>query len=404
MQTGLKRIQRMPGKKEKLSVGGAGGDGEVQVGLERIHDICKRDNWQARSRLLAASLVLLALIVCFLCLRSTELGMINPLQMIKNTVLYIRLFIAGIFDLPVYADRRFLIQDQPYYYETVSRIIGMGKAVVLGAVLAVAGVVFQVVFRNPIATPSMLGTTNGVKVTNMILVLQYSTLGASMIVMRFVYAYISSAVTLAVLLLLAKVMSKKKAVAADLLLLGTVFFRIATQIVNYVQSYVLEDDDYVALLEMNMYGTDIRGYGTLIVMIAVVASLVPLFLVRMSLNVLSFGDDDARCLGIRGTVLRGTALLCSVVLSTTAVVVAGDIAMLSMLVPIVCRYIFGADTRRLITGCALSGAILMMVCRFVTAFFAFDSRLYIISEGIIIQLVSAPLLIFVIFRNKRGWE
>lgn len=375
----------------------------MQTGLDAIRETVKRDHKKTNRQFLAAFVILFALLGLFLCMRTTEIGFISPVQAVENIAAWIRLSAAKAFDLSIYDNRREIIAAHAFYYETRGRVQAGVPAVVLGAVLSMSGVVFQCAFHNPIATPAMLGTSSGVRIANLILVLQYSVLGTQMVYQRYLYGYLCSIGILAVLMAGAKIMSKKTSSAADILLLGTVFSRIAGQIVNYIQAYVLDDTDYLAFQEMNLYGAG-NYTGALLTAVVVIVAVIPLFAARMSLNVLCFGDDDAHSLGIRAGLLRGTALICCTLLTTTALVQAGDVGMLAMLVPIVCRYVFGADMRQLILGSALGGGIIMLLCEFVTSLFAFHDFLSIVSTSVVVEIISAPLMIFVVFKNRRGWE
>lgn len=377
----------------------------MQTGLDEIRNICRADNRRLRRKLLLVGLLLLALFLVYVCSRTTKLGFVSPVQAADNLIVALRLQLSKMTNGAFYANRLTVIRSQDYYLETLGRFQSALLIIALGAALSIAGAVFQCAFRNPIATPSMLGTSSGIRVVNMILVLQYSVSAVSMTKYRMIYGYIGSLLILAVLMLGARLMSRKRASSADILLLGTVFTRISMQVVSYIQSYVLSDDEYLALQELNLYGSGTgttSGFG--IVLIGILIGIIPLFLTRMSLNTLSFGDEDARCLGIRAPLLRGVALICSTILSVSTLVYVGDIAMLSMLIPVVCRYIYGSDIRYLMVGSAISGALLMLISRIIISVLAFNPYLCVMSMGTVVELIATPLMIFVIFRNRRGWE
>ncbi|MCD7922990.1 MAG: iron ABC transporter permease [Clostridiales bacterium] len=377
----------------------------MQTGLDEIRKRTLDDSKKMRRRYLVLGLALLILFCAFVCTRTTAIGFVSPVQAVSNLATALQLQIAKWFNLPMYLDRREIISGQSYYLETLGRFEGAVLVVALGAALSVGGAVFQVAFRNPIATPSILGTSGGMRLINMLLVLQFSTAAATMTKYRVIYGYIGTLVILGLMMLGSKLMSKQRSSRADILLIGTFGTRILTQIVNYVQNYVLSEDDYLVLQELNLYGS---GTGTTdgmaIALIVIVIALIPLYLTRMSMNTLSFDDEDARGLGIRTAGLRGVAVVCSVLLSTSTLVYAGDVGMLAMMIPLICRYVFGSDTRKLLPACAMSGALLMLVCRIIVSLFAYNVYLSYVSIGTIVELVSTPLMIVVIFRNRRGWE
>ncbi|MCD8364388.1 MAG: iron ABC transporter permease [Clostridiales bacterium] len=377
----------------------------MQTGLDEIRKTARDDSRAVRRRFLILGIVLAALFFIFICSRTTDIGFVSPAQAMSNLFTALRLQIAKWTNGSLYLNRREVIAGQDYYLETLGRFESAVLVVALGASLSIGGAVFQCAFRNPIATPSILGTSSGMKIVNLILVLQFSSTAATMTMYRAVYGYIGALIILGLLMLGSKLMSKQRSSRADLLLLGTLGTRILTQIVNYVQNYVLSDDDYLVLQEMNLYGS---GTGTTdgmaVTLLVIVAALIPLFLTRTSLNTLCFDDEDARCLGIRTAALRGVAVVCSVLLSVSTLVYAGDVGMLAMLIPLICRYVYGSDTRRLLLACGMSGALLMLICRMILSLFAFNYYLSYISIGTIVELIATPLMIFVIFKNRRGWE
>ncbi len=405
MRIGLDERKRGSGRREDGFGGTPDGSGSRPSELAQIQQRTRDDSKAVRRKFLILFLVLVVLFCAFVCTRTPVIGFVSPIQAASNLFTALHLQLAKWFNGSFYLDRREVIAGQDYYLETLGRFEGAVLVVALGASLSIGGAVFQCCFRNPIATPSILGTSGSMRIVNMILVLQFSTSAAFMTVYRVIYAYIGTLIVLGLMMLGAKLMSKQRSSNTDILLLGTFGTRILTMIVNYVQNYVLSEDDYLVLQELNLYGTGTDTTdGMVIALLVIVAALIPLYLTRMSLNTLSFGDEDARCLGIRASVLRGVALVCSVVLSTSTLVYAGDVGMLAMLIPLICRYVFGSDTRRLLLACGLSGALLMLVCRIITSLFAYNFYLSYISIGTIVELVSTPLMIFVIFKNRRGWE
>ena len=378
----------------------------MQIGLNEIRNLITQDRKKSRKKILGAALVLLIIFLIYISTRSTAIGMVNPLQVGRNLFTGLRLAFGNLFNTEFYENRYEVISTTPYYEETIGRLQGSLIAIMLGAGLAVSGAVFQCAFRNPIATPSMLGTSGGIKIVNLILVLQYSVSAVTMVKLRFLMGYLGALLLLGIEMLIAKFMANgRRTSATDLLLLGTVITRIASQIVNYVQFYIMDEDYYLALQEMNMYGVGIGNTtGLPVVALFFAIAMIPLFLTRNSMNVLSFGDEEARCLGIKASALRGVALICSVLLATSAVTYAGDVATLSMLIPLVCRYVFGSDFKTLFFSSAVLGALLMLCVKFVTVLFEFNVYLSLISTGTIIELVSAPILLIIVFKYRRGWE
>lgn len=366
-----------------------------EAGLHRI-----------RRRTLLTVFLLLALFFLYLSLGSTSIRLLSPVQTVQNLWLGVRLTLAKYLKWGIYDQRLELIQSTPGYLETMTRLQGGLLAVALGAVLAVAGTVFQCVFRNPIAGPSLLGVSSGINIGNLLLVLQFSTLAASMTTLRFVYGYACGLGLLGLIFLVGWLTSGRKGGSVtDMLLTGCIVSRVVSMLVSNIQYYYMDETEYLALQEMSLYGTGIgNARGALFLIGALLVGLVPLLLLRNSLNLTTFSDEEARCMGLNTNWLRMVALLCSAVLLIAAQVHCGDVGMLSMLVPHLCRYLFGSDTKRLITGSILLGAGIMLICRFAISLLAFHPYLSVVSISTLVNLAAMPLMMVVMMKYRRGWS
>lgn len=358
-----------------------------------------------RRRFLLAGALLLALFFLFLSLGTTSIRLLSPVQTVKNLWLGLRLTLAKYLKWKLYNQRLALIQDAAGYLETITRLQGGLLAMALGAALAVAGTVFQCVFRNPIAGPSLLGVSSGISIGNLLLVLQFSAAAASMTTLRFAYGYACSLGLLLLIFLVGWIAGGGKGSVTDMLLTGCIVSRVVTKVVSTVQYYYLDDTEYLALQEMSLYGTGLGNIrGAVFLAAALAAGLLPLLVLRNGLNLVTFTDEEARCLGLNAGWLRVLALVCSTVLLIAAQIHCGEVGLLAMLVPHLCRYVFGADARRLMTGSVLMGAGIMLACRFITALFAFHPYLWVVSVNTLVSVFAMPLMMLVMLKYRRGWS
>ncbi|MGI6205388.1 MAG: FecCD family ABC transporter permease [Anaerovoracaceae bacterium] len=359
-----------------------------------------------RKKYIQAAIILLLLLLAFLCFRSTKIAFMTPWQTLTNTAVFIKLQFGKLFNLSYYADRYSIITSHKYYLETVTRLQGGLSAICMGAAMSVAGAVFQSVFRNPIAVPTMLGVSSGINIANFILVMQYGVLATTMTLERFEWGYIASLAILFIVLGFSRLTSRGNGFSvADVLLIGTVLTRIITQILNAIQSTFMDDAAYQTLQEMNMYGAGIgNARGWIFLAASMIFGLVPILLMRNSLNIVTFSDDESRVMGLNADAMRVLALIFSTILIIAAQIYLGDVGMLALLVPHICRTIYGSNTRDLILGSIIVGGIMMLVCRFVVSLMMFNQYLSVISVGMIINVISIPLMFYILFSEKKGWE
>ena len=376
----------------------------MQIGLDQIRQLRLQDQKKLNRRIRAMVLLALVLFAVMCCLRTTAIGFVSPVTAAKNLYTMVRLTLAKLFHWNSYSYRTQIILSHPYYYETVGMFKSTLLVMVMGAVLAMAGGVYQVVFRNPIATSSMLGMDSSTKIVNMILVAMYSSSIYQMARLRYVLCYAVALATLIIIYLISRVMGGKKSSVTDMLLVGTVFMRIAQNFLQVYQYFYMEEEDYLVLEQLNTYGTSTFATQLLLIMYALLfVCVLILSLIRYSMNAVSFDDDDSHALGIKANPLRLVALVCATLMVVAAQVSYGDIGMLGLLIPHVCRYWFGSDFRHVLLGSAGLGAIALLLCKLIQYVLGFHYYLSLISMGIIIDVITTPLLIFVLLQQKRGW-
>ncbi len=212
---------------------------------------------------------------------------------------------------------------------------------------------------------------------------------------------------LALVFLVGLLAGRGRADVTDMLLSGSIITRIVSKIVNQLQYYYIEDEtDLQALREMELYGSGTSTFSGAIFMVAALAvGFIPIFLLRNSLNLTAFSREEARSMGISIGWMQMLPLLCSTVLIIAAQIYAGDVALLAMLVPFVCRYIFGSNTRELLLGSAMMGAGILLICRTVTVVTGYINTLFgLISLNTLVSVVAMPLMLFAMIKYRRGWD
>lgn len=375
------------------------------LSVDNIIALRKADRRAMRNKILLVFSALTVLFFIFLSLRTTEIGLISPLQTVSNTYTAIKIKLAEIFKWQIYENRLAITGAQPYYLETLTRLESGLLAIALGAAVSVTGAVYQSAFRNPIGSPAMLGISGGVRIANIILVMMYTYGALSMTRERYILGYAISLALLALIMIFGRIMGGKKGSVTDMLLIGSIVTRLTGSAITAIQTYYMSEDSYLILQQLNLYGSGLGStQGVSYLTIAVVLGITPVVLLRFSLNAVVFEDDDSKCLGVNAGRLRMLCLVCSTVLMVAAQIHLGDVATLTLLVPHICRYIFGSDMKSLIPGCILVGGLFMLSCKVLTGFFAYNQFLMILPVSYIVDLIAAPVLIMILLRNRRGWQ
>ncbi|MFA5689700.1 MAG: iron ABC transporter permease [Kiritimatiellales bacterium] len=229
-----------------------------------------------------------------------------------------------------------------------------------GIALAVSGMIFQSLFRNPLATPFTLGVSGG------------AALGAA-IWMRFgmalAFAGISGTsiagfigATGAVLLVYGLARSKTGFSTATLLLSGVAVNMFFSSLILLMQ-YFSDPGETFRMIRWMMGGFSVVGYSAPVnLAIFTAAGLIITALLTREMNLLLTGEELAGARGLNVNRTKKLLFLAASLMTGAAVAFCGPVAFVGLMVPHICRQIFGADHRRLFPAVILFGGMFMVVC------------------------------------------
>ncbi|MCD7903426.1 MAG: iron ABC transporter permease [Oscillospiraceae bacterium] len=375
----------------------------MQTGLEEIRALRRADRAEHRRLWAGIWLAMLCAFLFALCHRGIGFGFITPLEALRSVGTFLWLKLAGLFSRAPADGGASLTAALPHYAETVMRFRSVLLMMAGGAALALAGTIYQTAMRNPMAVPTMLGVSSGVNLAQLLLVIEYGSVVYQLTTTRYIYNYGISIAILLIVLLGGKIAGGKRASVADMLIVGTVVNRLINIVVNYLRTEL--DTETLTLLQEyseSSYNTYNQFYNLGILVGVSLLLLLPIFLMRFSYNAASFEDGDATSLGVRPGAMRVYGLVAGALLTTTAMLHCGNVGVMALIVPHLCRYLFGADFRRLCWGSAAGGALLMLVAEIISGFVYFED--YQIPIGNIVSLAALPVMVWVMLRERHGWE
>ncbi len=228
-------------------------------------------------------------------------------------------------------------------------------ALVVGADLAVAGVVLQGLFRNPLVDSRILGVSSGAAFGASLAIL-VSGSALSVQTGAFVFALVAVAIVLAVGWRLG-------ATPLALLLVGvavSALFDASLGLVKYVADPLSKLPAITYWLLGGLGGTRWSNLPPLLILSAIGVTF--LMLVRWRLNVLTQSDDEAASLGVRVRPLRVAVVVAASLLVAASVSQAGMIGWIGLVVPHVARAWVGPNHVRLVpASAALGGAVLVIL-------------------------------------------
>ncbi|MFB4275477.1 MULTISPECIES: FecCD family ABC transporter permease [unclassified Nonomuraea] len=263
-------------------------------------------------------------------------------------------------------------------------------AVVAGFSFGLAGVTFQTMLRNPLASPDVIGISSGASAAAAVAIVSLSLGGTQVSVFAIVSA-------LVVALLVYTLAFRDGVVGTRLILIGIGISAILDSITAYVLSRAAEWDlqEATRWLTGSLNGT--TWDQTLPALVALVV-LTPVLLARArDLSAMQLGDDTGAALGVRVERTRITVIVAAVGLIAFATAAAGPIAFVAFLSGPIAARLVGPGTSLLVPA-GLVGALLVLVADFAGQF-AFDVRYPV---GVVTGVLGAPYLVYLIIRSHRA--
>ena len=264
-------------------------------------------------------------------------------------------------------------------------------AAIVGANLAVAGVLLQSVMKNPLADPGITGVSTGASVAAIIILLllpQYTGIlpliafigGAFACILVFIIAYKNGIKPGRIVL---------AGVAVNAILGGVISF-LSTMYSDRIQS---------AMLWLNgSLATKTWVHVEMLFIYSIIGLIISLFLIR-SANILQLGDDAATNLGVNANYSR--LIICSVAVFLAAIStsVVGVISFVGLIVPHIARMIMGSDHKYTIPFSMVLGGMVLLVADTLGRTIGGAIE---IPVGVIMSIFGGPFFLYLL--RKRGYE
>jgi len=262
------------------------------------------------------------------------------------------------------------------------------SAFAVGGLLAVAGALMQVLLRNPLADPYVLGLSGGAAVGALLAMLAGM---AGLVVSGSAFA----GAMLATLLVFGLAHGSGSWTPSRLLLTGVVvaagWGALITLILAMTPAARLPGMLYWLMGDLSHSGQPWPG---LLVLVLVCLLVLPL---GRSLNVLARGSMQAAALGVSVRPLEWLVYLLASVLTATAVTMAGAVGFVGLVVPHMLRLMLGNDQRLILPACALAGGILLVLADTVARVVIAPEQLPV---GVITALLGVPTFLYLLYRSR----
>jgi iron complex transport system permease protein len=257
-----------------------------------------------------------------------------------------------------------------------------------GGLLAVAGALMQVLLRNPLADPYVLGISGGAAVGALLAMIAGLGVG-------WVSGSAFAGAMLSTLIVFGLAHGTGSWTPTRLLLTGVVVAAGWGAVITFLLA-VRPSPELPGMLYWLMGDlSQARGSGLpWLVLLVVVGLALPL---GRSLNVLARGPMQAAVLGVSVYRLEWAVYLLAAVVTAAAVTTAGTVGFVGLIVPHMLRLVIGNDQRLLIPAAALAGGILLTLADTVARTAIAPQQLPV---GVITAMLGVPLFLFLLYRSR----
>jgi iron complex transport system permease protein len=269
-----------------------------------------------------------------------------------------------------------------------------------GAALAVSGMAFQAMFRNPLATPFTLGVASGASLGTAIYVrlgLVFSVLGISgMSVSAFTGAILS------ILLVYGLSRVRRGFSTTTMLLAGVAISFFFSSIILFTQ-YMSDFTHSFRILHWLMGGLEVVGFESVLNMAPFVISGSAIILyMTHELNLMMTGEEIAISRGVSVWKTKKVLFFATSLMVGGVVAICGPIGFVGMMAPHICRLLIGADHRYLTPATLLFGGVFLTLCDMLARTLIAPAE---IPVGIITALLGGPFFVWLLLgksSSERG--
>ena len=269
----------------------------------------------------------------------------------------------------------------------IPRII---SAMLVGAALPLAGLIFQSYFSNPLATPDTLGVASG------------SSFGAALAILfglnifgieicAFVFGLLTIVITGITGL-------KRDESKQTIILAGIIVGSLFQSLVSLVK-FVADTDTVLPSITFFLMGSfQSIGKETLFVSVPIVVICIfIIFLLRWRINLLTVDEEVVKTMGVNITLLRTIVIVAATIITAISIAMAGQVGWVGLIVPHFCRMLVGENHTKLVPFTISIGICFMVIIDTIArSMFAAE-----IPISVLTSLIGAPFFIYMI-RSRTG--
>lgn len=264
-------------------------------------------------------------------------------------------------------------------------------ATFLGAGLSLSGLVYQGIFQNPMVSPDLLGSTSGAGFGAALAIL----LGLSYLEITLVSFLFGILAVSFVLLISSRVRGNP---TLTLVLSGMMVSSVFSALISFIK-LIADPEEALPQITYFLMGSlsSVRKEDILPVVILIVIAIVPIVILRWSLNIMTQGEEEAKALGVNTKAVRLASIISATIVTATATSLCGMISYVGLVIPHLVRMITGCDYRKTVPASILLGASFLLLVDTISRSIATVE----LPIGILTSLIGAPFFLYLIIREAK---
>ena len=264
-------------------------------------------------------------------------------------------------------------------------------AVFLGGGLALSGLVYQGIFQNPMVSPDLLGSTSGAGFGVALAIL----LGLSYIEITLVSFLFGILAVSVVLIISSRVRGNP---TLTLVLSGMMVSSVFSALISFVK-LIADPEEALPQITYFLMGSlsSVRKQDILPVVILITIAIVPIVILRWSLNIMTQGEEEAKALGVNTKTVRLLSIISATIVTATATSLCGMISYVGLVIPHLVRMITGCDYRKTVPASLLLGSSFLLLVDTISRSIATVE----LPIGILTSLIGSPFFLYLIIRESK---
>ncbi|WP_028545705.1 FecCD family ABC transporter permease [Paenibacillus taiwanensis] len=283
------------------------------------------------------------------------------------------------------------VNHQIIMHSRLPRVIG---ALLIGAFLAISGALMQGMTRNYLASPSILGISDGSAfvITLMMIMLP----GASSMEM-IIGSLIGSALGVGIIFGLASIIPGGTSPVRMAILgtiIGTFLSSVSAAIATYFQ--ISQNISFWYNARLNQMDPELIQFAIPFAVVGIALAVI----IANSITVLSLGSEVATSLGQKTALIKMVTMLSVIILTGIAVALAGKIGFVGLIIPHITRFLIGVDYKWVIPCAGVIGAVFLGLSDVLSRFLNYPFEMPV---GVVTAIIGVPFFLYLI-RKKGGRE